>query len=282
MLNIPSSLKRSVTGKVVKIATLWDIRRKDGTNFFFTDHDRQIEFEGNVYLPSSQATTSAVQRQPNLNPNNLEVVGYITNDAITDTDLRLGLFRDADVIERMVDWRKPWAGALYTANWTIGEAKFTSETWEVQIRDLAYRLSQKVGRIADRGCQHELGDAICRVNIPSLTVAASITTVVESRRTFFTSIFAGVGNGYYNNGIITFTSGLNNGVKRMIKDHTEADGKIELYTRTDKAVAVSDTFTLSPGCDYEKTTCIGRFANLVNFGGFSYIPGNDRMTETPR
>jgi hypothetical protein len=33
-----------------------------------------------------------------------------------------------------------------------------------------------------------------------------------------------------------------------------------------------DTFTAYPGCDKTQNTCTSKFNNLVNFGGFPYVP----------
>ena len=44
---------------------------------------------------------------------------------------------------------------------------------------------------------------------------------------------------------------------------------------------VADTFNIIAGCDKLAATCKTKFSNMVNFGGFPFIPGNDKMIRTP-
>jgi uncharacterized phage protein (TIGR02218 family) len=57
--------------------------------------------------------------------------------------------------------------------------------------------------------------------------------------------------------------------------------KLQLAVRADADIANGDTFDLDPGCDKLLGTCKDKFANVKNFGGFPYIPGVDRMFDTP-
>ena len=41
------------------------------------------------------------------------------------------------------------------------------------------------------------------------------------------------------------------------------------------------TFTVTAGCDKTYPTCRDRFANVVNFGGFPHMPGNDFALSYP-
>ena len=42
-------------------------------------------------------------------------------------------------------------------------------------------------------------------------------------------------------------------------------------------IAAGDTFTLIAGCNGLKSTCVSKFSNVVNFGGFEFIPGSDEV-----
>ena len=46
-------------------------------------------------------------------------------------------------------------------------------------------------------------------------------------------------------------------------------------------IAVGDTFTVTAGCDKALSTCRDRFANVVNFGGFPRMPGNEFALSYP-
>lgn len=53
MKSISSALATHLAGPVTTLATCWRISRIDGREFFFTDHDRDLSFEGSLYKASS-------------------------------------------------------------------------------------------------------------------------------------------------------------------------------------------------------------------------------------
>jgi uncharacterized phage protein (TIGR02218 family) len=85
--------------------------------------------------------------------------------------------------------------------------------------------------------------------------------------------------GYYDDGIMTFTSGVNSGLSYQIRIW---DG---VTLTTDNALFVApspgDTFHISPGCDHTSNDCFTKFGNLVNFRGFEKIPGQDAILQYP-
>jgi uncharacterized phage protein (TIGR02218 family) len=42
-----------------------------------------------------------------------------------------------------------------------------------------------------------------------------------------------------------------------------------------RPIQAGDTFSITAGCDKRFETCRDRFSNVVNFGGFPHMPGND-------
>jgi uncharacterized phage protein (TIGR02218 family) len=76
--------------------------------------------------------------------------------------------------------------------------------------------------------------------------------------------------GYFNQGVLTFTSGVNNGIKRTIKSFT--GGAFTFIDPLPAAPGIGDTFSAFPGCDHTKATCQTKFSNIGKFRGFPYIP----------
>jgi hypothetical protein len=87
-------------------------------------------------------------------------------------------------------------------------------------------------------------------------------------------------SGYFDRGVITFTSGLNNGFSMEVKSYTT--GQITLALPMPYAVAAGDTYSLVAGCDKSLTTCRDRFDNIVNFRGEPYLPGADKLIQVGR
>jgi hypothetical protein len=48
-----AALANRLAGNVTTLATCWRITCMDGTAFFVTDHDRDLPFEGDVYMAGS-------------------------------------------------------------------------------------------------------------------------------------------------------------------------------------------------------------------------------------
>jgi uncharacterized phage protein (TIGR02218 family) len=79
--------------------------------------------------------------------------------------------------------------------------------------------------------------------------------------------------GWFNDGLITFTSGVLNGYSFEIATW---DGAIlGLFGGAPLPFAPSpgDTFEIEPGCDKVRSTCSKKFSNIVNFAGEADIPG---------
>lgn len=87
-------------------------------------------------------------------------------------------------------------------------------------------------------------------------------------------------SGYFDGGIITFTSGDNDGLSGEVKCYVP--GQITLHLPMPYTVAIGDTYSIVAGCDKQYTTCRDRFSNLANFRGEPYLPGLDRVVQTGR
>jgi hypothetical protein len=76
--------------------------------------------------------------------------------------------------------------------------------------------------------------------------------------------------GFFAQGVITFTSGLNVGRRRAIESNT--GGTITLRVPLPIAPEAGDAFNMTPGCDHTMATCLNKFSNLAHYGGFNFIP----------
>ena len=75
---------------------------------------------------------------------------------------------------------------------------------------------------------------------------------------------------YFDNGQLVFTSGLNNGLVKAVRQYL--GGQMSFNSPLPFVPNVGDTFTAYPGCDKTQATCSGKFTNLTNFEGFPYVP----------
>lgn len=85
---------------------------------------------------------------------------------------------------------------------------------------------------------------------------------------------------YFQEGHLLWTSGANSGQSMEVKSYVEATKTMKLFLKMREPIAAGDTFTVLPGCDKKKATCIAKFANILNFQGEPDIPGEDQTLKT--
>lgn len=120
------------------------------------------------------------------------------------------------------------------------------------------------------GCTNTLFDTGCRLVKASFAVNGTVSTGTTASQ-----ILSGFtqGTGYFDMGVMTFTSGANSGISRTVKNYFQAiPSTFNLISPFPNTPAPGDTFTVYPGCDKQQSTCTQKFNNLTNFRGFPYVP----------
>ncbi len=78
-------------------------------------------------------------------------------------------------------------------------------------------------------------------------------------------------NANFQQGTITFTSGVNSSVSATVGS-VVAGTSLSLLYPLESVPAAGDTFTVYFGCDHTQSTCQSKFRNLANFRAFPYVP----------
>lgn len=118
-------------------------------------------------------------------------------------------------------------------------------------------------------CQNVLGDANCGVDVPALTETSQVYGT-PTQFQFMSTLTKP--NGYFNMGIVTFTTGNLTGVKIACRTYTQSNGVVVLATPAPETPHVGDQFTITPGCDKQCATCQAKFNNKHRYRGYPYIP----------
>lgn len=122
-------------------------------------------------------------------------------------------------------------------------------------------------------CRHALYQRGCGLSDSSFADAATANSISNLTVTL-ASDPSGV-TGYYIGGMIEY-----GGVKRFVANHSGTTLTL-LRSFEDLQTAISGSgptaVTLYPGCDHTTTTCESRFNNILNYGGFPYIPRKNPM-----
>lgn len=115
----------------------------------------------------------------------------------------------------------------------------------------------------ERSCRHSLYNARCTLSMSSFQLVAYVSGA-DGIDLVIADASAQV-DGYYTGGVVMD----DNGSYRLITKHV---GTAIRINRRFAASPGNTNVTLYPGCDKAKATCISKFNNLPNFGGFPFIP----------
>jgi uncharacterized phage protein (TIGR02218 family) len=276
MKNVSAALAEHVAGEVTTLATCWRLERMDGWVRGFTDHDRALVFDGLTYVAATGFLPSAIKSGSDLSVDNLDVDGFLDDEALKAEDLTAGLFDGARIDIFLVNWADLSQGRLLLRRGWLGEVKRADNRFSAEIRGIANRLQQTSGKLYSRLCRTDLGSAECKVVLGSLTDDLAVTAV-PGGDTF--TVATARPTGFYTFGICMFLTGANAGAATEVLQHN--GNSIQLFTPMPRPIAIGDEVRLVAGCDKTPETCHDTFGNILNFRGEPHIPGNDKVFSYP-
>ncbi len=284
MKTLPTGMQAHLDTGATTLCWCWRLTRRDSTKIGFTDHDRDLIFDGTTFEAAAGFSASEIKDSVGLNVDNLEVTSAVTSDRLSEADLASGLYDDAAVEIYRVNWQSPDQRVLMRSG-SLGEVKRAGPVFSAEIRGLAHYLQQPKGRIYQYTCDADLGDGRCKINLAlaAYRSTGAVLSVLSPRR-FTASGLATFANGFFSRGLLTFTSGAANGSSIEVKMHTRAGGivTVDLWEVPKGPLAAAQTFTVTAGCNKSIGTCRAKFSNAENFRGFPHMPGNDFLTKISR
>jgi hypothetical protein len=153
-------------GEVTTLTTCIRLVRRDGVEFFFTEHDRDIDFSGDTYLAASGYNRTAIEADASLAADNFEVNGIIDSVVLLDTELKAGLFDYADIYMFLVNWADLTMGAMKLKRGTLGELSFVhGEMFKTEVHGMTKALHQVIGRLYAPECGETLGTPRCGIPV---------------------------------------------------------------------------------------------------------------------
>jgi uncharacterized phage protein (TIGR02218 family) len=127
-------------------------------------------------------------------------------------------------------------------------------------------------------CGNAVYDANCGLVRATFTIAGTATGGTTTTVTSTSAAIIAKATGYFDLGVLAFTSGALNGSRRAVKASVLATG-VTTFTMAlpfASAPANGDTFTVYPGCHRDKNDCgASKFNNLAQHRGYSHIPTSE-------
>ena len=249
-----------------------------GTHLRYTSADGDITYGGNVYSSVGPYLTRGSTRCVIGVEVDTLSVDFLVNSGVTINGIpiaqfaaqggfdgaRLALYRTFMPIGSFGDTT---AGALTMFVGRVADIECTRSDVHMNVNSDLELLNVMLPRnVFQAMCRHELYDAGCALVRTVLTIASA--AAAGSTQLVINSAMAQA-SGYWNLGVLTFTSGANNGLVRSVNTYTPGVHTLSfpLYA----APAIGDTFTVYPGCNKSVAACTA-FGNLANFGGHPTIP----------
>ena len=259
------------------MADLYTFTLSGGSVLRYTDAQlTQSDESGNAYLPLN-IERSGIRSVRGVEVDSLKVtIGANASVQINGVPLLAfianGGFDGSTVLLKRAfkaDWNLPLQGTLILFGGRFGQVSEASRTRvQFAVNSWLELLNQQMPRnLFGVDCLHTLFDSGCGLSRAAFTLAGtaqagSTSTVVQGS--------ASAANGVYDLGTLTFTSGVNAGVKRTIK--RQVGGVITLLPDLPATPAAGDAYQITQGCDRAMGTCSAKFNNLARFRGFPFIP----------
>lgn len=281
MKSISTALSNHLDQEVTTLASCWKIVRKDGVEFFFTDHDRDIVFDGDTYEAESSYDRTAIKSSADFSVDNLDVSGVLDSDKISDQELRAGLFNRADVYVFIVNWADPSQGALKVRRGWFGEVTLLGNgMFQTEIRGLAQALSHNWIEVYTAECRADFCDARCKLNIADYEIDSTVDVNSTTRDKLVLPVGFVVPSQGLNYGTVRFIDGENAGRSIEIIGYNAGTRTITLFEGASYPIMAGTEIKVSPGCDRSLTRC-KFYNNVVNRRAEDYVPGNDEMMAYP-
>ncbi|MDO9587487.1 MAG: DUF2163 domain-containing protein [Brevundimonas sp.] len=164
MRTIPEEMTARIESGAAMLCHAWVLRRADGVELGFTDHDRDLVVEAVTCRAASGWMAGAAESAVGFSAGSATVAGGLDDAAITDADVEAGLYDGVSVALWRVDWDRP---DLRVRLWTATLARIRREGagFTAELEGPLARLERVVGRTYGRDCDAMLGDGRCGVDL---------------------------------------------------------------------------------------------------------------------
>jgi uncharacterized phage protein (TIGR02218 family) len=262
------------------MADLYSFALAGGGVLRYTNADRDVTANGRMFAGNGprfdRERRGRARWKPGLEVDTLDIeVAPRPSDLINGLPflaaLRRGVLDGAEVtLERafMASWDDTSAGTVIMFVGRVGDVEAGRTSATIHVNSHLELLDISMPRnIYQPGCVNTLFDTSCTVSRAAFAVSG--TAAGGSTAGLLLCALARPA-GWFDLGVVQATGGANAGFSRMVKRHVP--GSLELVAPFPAAFAAGDGFTAYPGCDKTRATCQGKFANLIHFKGFPYIP----------
>lgn len=243
----------------------------DGTVIRLTRYPYDLTMSNaQVYVSTDGSDISAYESTTAFSASAVDLDGFIGYAGITRDKIASGVFDNARAYLFACNFLAPVEDYEPIVSSIIGRTTIEDDVWKAEEMALIDAIGQSVGLSYQAACSRTFGDEGCTVDLGAITEVGAITHVT-SQSSFRDSSRSEAAD-YFGGGTISFTSGLNAGLKSLEIRSYSADGSIVTYEPTYFPVGVGDTFNIVPGCRKTLAACKAHQGHVLNYFGFPQAP----------
>ncbi len=254
--------------KRFKQVVLYKFTLDNGSYVYYTNYKRDFVFNGITYK-STRINHGKLYSSMDKNKLTVDIVMDKKHPLVNDYILsrgKLSLLVEITHVnfDNTSDYIVVFRGGLISAYLQGSNSVFKFEDLLLYLNRISN--AQNISTI----CPHDLYGAQCRATpiVHLLPVAA-----INGTKITVTGL-AALGDNYSIMGRASFGLEYKSIIKQVGND---------IWVPTPFSnLSVGDTLSITAGCDKLATTCRDRFNNLINFGGFKYLPSSDLFADGSR
>ena len=248
-----------------------------GAAIYLTDHIRDLTLGGDLYRSDAGYEFSGNATESSMTPGTFDLEGIIDLAGISRAAIASGFLDNAKLFIFATQWNAPIVDQEPISKSILGRTTLKDDRYSVEAMSLIDALNQPIGKTYGATCPKKFGGTEYAGCMKVVAPSAGTITSVTDRYNFTASALAGADD-YFGAGSIVWTTGANVGLKSQEVKAFGAGGVIELYEAFFYPVEIGDQFEITPGCRKRLEDCRDKWANILNFGGFTRIPTGNTYT----
>lgn len=278
---------RKASDKLIKLldsdqflmADLYTITTIQGDIYRYTNFDSHLYVAGELYRADGPIISrDDVSLSLGIEVDNLSIEISVTDDIALNDIRMIKAFHNGQMdgarfkVDRVfMDFNTPTdtsAGAITLFEGRIIEPEFDRNTIQASVAsDLDVLNVQMPRNLYQPACLNSLFDSGCGLSQSQYSVLTSVEAKSSLNRILCNLTQP---QGWFTQGVVEFTQGLNKGLKRTVRLHES--GVLLLTLPLLEIPNTGDVIKVYPGCDKRLETCQSRFNNKNRFRGSPFIP----------
>lgn len=243
---------------------------QDGADYYrYATNHETVVYQGNNYYPAPYKR-SRVRQNPDPSKNDIT---FITNRTDVLASKYLAFPPENVILATVYRYQELaptevvpyWKGRVVGFSVSGNEITITCESIFTSVRRPGLRARYQYD------CRHSLFSTGCGLGRETWKTSGVVGSV--SGTAVVIAEAAAKAAGYFNGGFIW----IPNVGYRMISAHS---GSSIALSRPMRGMEAGQTVYLWPGCSHTKAECVDKFNNIINFGGFPWIPKTNIFTQS--